>query len=109
MPKAALKAKPSVPFGQAFAAATLWFAVCAVPNLLLAVLFSAVGKAGFFPPVLIFGPLFAGLAMMGLVAVSQEWAWFFQTPIARHWIGLLGERAGSAVLRLMLGFMLLVG
>jgi hypothetical protein len=106
-PKAKFSAEPAG--SAAFVEAMIWFAMGAVPTLLLATLFSALGKIGFFPPILIFGPLFAGLALMGLLAVGQERDWFFKTPIARHWIGLFGESAGRIVLRLMLLFMLVVG
>src|SRR5262245_51106166 len=107
MPKARLSAQPAG--SAAFVEAMIWFAMGAVPTLLLAILFSALGKVGFFPPILIFGPLFAGLAFMGLLAVSREREWFFQTKIARQWIGLFGESAGGIVLRIMLVFMLVVG
>jgi hypothetical protein len=107
MPKARLSGQPAG--SAAFVEAMIWFAMGAVPTLLLATLFSALGKVGFFPPILIFGPLFAGLALMGLLAVSRERAWFFKTRIARQWIGLFGESVGGIVLRLMLVFMLVVG
>ena len=107
MPKVRLSPQPAG--SAAFVEAMIWFAMGAVPTLLPATLFSALGKIGFFAPILIFGPLFAGLAMMGLLAVSREREWFFKTPIARHWIGLFGESAGRIVLRIMLVFLLVVG
>lgn len=103
------KGMPARSAGHAFGQAALWFAVGAVPVLLLALVTCSLGNSGFFPPILIFGPLFAGLGLMGLVAVAQDWAWFYETPIARQWIGIFGENAGRVVLRIMLGFLLMAG
>src|SRR5262249_13521557 len=95
--------------GEAIGQAGLWFAVAAVPALLLATVCSAFGKAGFFPPVLIFSPLLAGLGLMGFVAMTRRWAWFYETKIARNWIGLFGETVGTPIVKVMCLFLAAVG